>query len=367
MRILHVNKHYAPHVGGIETVVQQLAETLGGEVLCCQERGARSVERVDGVPVTRAASFGRLLSVPLSVDFFVLFWRMVRQVDVVVYHHPFPLATLAHLLFARKKKVVIWYHSDIVRQKLLGAVFAPLLRWSLHRAVAVISASRGLCAGSSVLSVVSDKTTIIPFAVSDPLLPADAVRVQAEVDRIRADHSNRPIILAVGRLVYYKGFHVLPEMLRTIPEAVCVLVGTGPLHDGLLKQAREAGVQDRFFIVPPVPDLAPYFAAATVFAFPSNAPSEAFGIVQAEALAAGVPVVNMDVPSGVPEVGVDGVTGYTVPLNDVPAFTRALARIIRDPELRGRLSEGARKRAAAEFGYATFAERIRRLFATIGI
>lgn len=365
MRILHVNKHYPPHVGGIETVAQQLADILGGEVLCCQERGARSTERVRGVAVTRAASFGRLFSVPLSLDFFVLFRQMVRQADMVVYHHPFPLVTLAHLLFARQKKVVIWYHSDIVRQRLLGGLFAPLLRWSLARAHTVIAASAGLCRYSVFLASMQDKVAIIPFAAAPQAPGENQTRVEYEAARIRAHYGHRPIMLAVGRLVYYKGFQILPEVLRNIPEAVCLVIGAGPLQHMLVQEAKRVGVEDRFYVMPPVADLRPYFAAGTVFAFPSNAPSEAFGIVQVEALAAGLPVVNMNVPSGVPEVGVDGVTGYTVPLNDVSAFAVALTRIIRDPELRAELSAGARKRAGAEFGYTTFTERVRKLFATI--
>lgn len=366
MRILHVNKHYAPHVGGIETVAQQLAETLGGEVLCCQERGVRSTERVRGVAVTRAASFGRLFSVPLSVDFFVLFRRMVKQADVVVYHHPFPLATLAHLLFARQKKVVIWYHSDIVRQRLLGALFGPLLVWSLQRAVAVLSASQGLCRYSAFLPRVRQKTAVIPFAVAGPPSEGDA-KVMEAVARIQAQYGNRPIILAVGRLVYYKGFHLLADALQAVPEAVCLLIGAGPLHEALLQHAARVGVQDRFFIVPPVADLQPYFAAATVFAFPSNAPSEAFGIVQAEALAVGLPVVNAQVPSGVPEVSLDGVTGFTVPVGDGVAFAAAVARIVRDPALRARFSAAAVARARAEYSLEVFQKRVRDLFATIEV
>ncbi len=364
MNILHVNKLYAPYIGGVETIARDVVVASSGTVLCCVVRGSRQEAVVDGVRVIRAASFGRLFSVPLSIDFFWQFAKLAKQADVIVYHHPFPLATLAHLLFARKKKVVVWYHSDIVRQKFLNKLFRPFLKASLARAARIVVASQGLLKHSSELSAYAQKTVVIPFSVDteqyqrSPALEAQAAEIQSR-------YTQKPIILAVGRLVYYKGFLLLPEVLAGIPEAVCVLIGEGPLHTQIMQLAVERGVADRFVVLPPQADVRPYYMAATVFAFPSTLPSEAFGLVQLEALASGLPVVNTNLASGVPEVSVDGVTGYTVAPNDAPALTQALSAIIRSSEVRAQFSAAARARALEVYSKEQFQKAISQLFTSL--
>ncbi len=364
MNILHVNKLYAPHIGGIETITRDVVVASSGTVLCCMEWGSSEEDVVDGVRVIRAASFGRLFSVPLSIDFFWQFAKLAKQADVIVYHHPFPLATLAHLLFARKKTVVVWYHSDIVRQKFLNKLFRPFLKASLARAARIVVASQGLLKHSPELSAHAQKIVVIPFSIDTEQYQHSPV-LEAQVAEIQLRYGQKPIILAVGRLVYYKGFLLLPEALAGIPEAVCVLIGEGPLYAEIMQLAVQFGVAERFAILPPQADVRPYYMAATVFAFPSTLPSEAFGLVQLEALASGLPVVNTNLHSGVPEVSVHDVTGYTVESNDAHALTQALSAIIRSSELRARFSAAARARAHEVYSKQQFQKAIRHLFTSL--
>jgi rhamnosyl/mannosyltransferase len=106
-----------------------------------------------------------------------------------------------------------------------------------------------------------------------------------------------------------------------------------------------------------VPDLRPYYHAADVFAFPSVARSEAFGIVQMEAMACGLPVVNTSLDTGVPFVSPHGVSGLTVPPADPDALADALRRLLDDDALRARLGAGGRARVAGELSAAAMARR----------
>ena len=90
-------------------------------------------------------------------------------------------------------------------------------------------------------------------------------------------------------------------------------------------------------------------AAVDVSIFPSVARSEAFGIVQIEAMAAGLPVVNTALSSGVPWVSLDGITGLTVEPNDATALEGAVTRLLQDDALRTRLGTAARQRAIELF------------------
>ena len=92
--------------------------------------------------------------------------------------------------------------------------------------------------------------------------------------------------------------------------------------------------------------------------FPSTGLAETFGIAQIEAMAAGRPVVNTALPSGVPRVARDGLEGLTVPPGDAEALGRAIGRLLADDDLARRLGDRARARAIAEYEQAVFVQRV---------
>jgi rhamnosyl/mannosyltransferase len=111
-----------------------------------------------------------------------------------------------------------------------------------------------------------------------------------------------------------------------------------------------------------VEDVRPYFAAATVFVLPSVTRAEAFGIVQLEAMAAGIPIVNTSIDSGVPEVCVNGTTAITVPPGDPIALGQAIQMLLDRNDLRQRLGEAARERVNAEFTADLMCARTMRIY-----
>jgi rhamnosyl/mannosyltransferase len=136
--------------------------------------------------------------------------------------------------------------------------------------------------------------------------------------------------------------------MKRVP-ARLLIIGNGPLEPSLKKQVEESGLSDKVTILPSVPDLVPYYRACDVFALSSCENSEVFGIVQIEAMACGKPVVNTALPTGVPEVSVDGQSGYTVRPKSSAELAEALRMILADAGTYDYFSKSARQDVELRF------------------
>jgi len=351
MRVLQLGKYYEPYVGGIETHLALLAHGLqarGVEVeVLVHGNGTRTVrENVRGIPVTRVGALLRALSTELAPS---LVGELSRSYEVLHLHAPHPMAMVAYLL-ARKPPhaLVITHHSDIVRQVRLKGLLSPVFGAVHSRAAAIIATSQRYLDTSREIGEFRPKVRVIPYG-SDLHQFSPLLKDSRPAHELRSKCGER-VVLATGRLIYYKGFEVLLDAMRTV-RGHLLLIGDGPLRGALEDRARRNGIRERVTFVGAVPNdrMGPYYGAADVFVLPSIARSEAFGIVQIEALACGIPVVNTALASGVPDVSIHDVTGLTVPPNDAEALALAISRVLDDPALAARLSSKARQRALERF------------------
>jgi len=363
MRVVELGKYYYPYRGGIEQhlhlLSNELKERVRLEVVVANTSWRTERETVDGVSVTRCGTFATVASTSLSAG--MVFELRRRTYDVLHLHLPNPMGAASYLASKKPRghRLIVSYHSDVVRQRLLARAYAPLVDRVLERASTVIAASPNYVKSSPVLQRFAGKTVVIPYGIDLDLYQRTPAR-EAEAQALRAEFGGGPLLLAVGRLVYYKGFEHAIRALSHIPRAHLVIVGKGPLRGELEELARSIGVSDRVTFAGDVhaDRIAHYYLASDVYLLPSIARSEAFGIVQIEALAAGLPVVNTDLPTGVPFVSIDGETGFTVPPADPVALARAVARLLDDAELRTRFGAAARARAEREFSKETMIRRV---------
>ena len=148
LSVLQINKLYAPDVGGIEHVVQQIAEGLKEQtqmqVLVCQKKGPRKEEEIGGVPVVRAKTLGTKFSMPISFGLFRELRRLCKEKDILLFHMPFPLGDLAYLFSGYRGKTMVWWHSDVVRQKKLMFFYRPIMHAFLRRVDRIIVATQNI-------------------------------------------------------------------------------------------------------------------------------------------------------------------------------------------------------------------------------
>jgi glycosyltransferase involved in cell wall biosynthesis len=393
MRILHIYKDYPPILGGIENHVQLLAQGQAAAghdvtVLVTNPAGPRTtVAMENGVAVIRAGRLATVASTPLSL---ALPYQLQRQCpDVVHLHYPYPVGEVCQWLLSRGRVTVLSYHADIVRQASILRIYKPVLRRVLRWVDAIVIGSPPM-RGGAFLGEHQAKLSLIPYGISLDRFRAEPG--EANLARLRAQlaaafpsaattsaaepvsedaapsvHAPRssapPLLLFVGRLRYYKG---LDWLIRALPQiaARLVVVGIGPMAAEWKALAAQEGVADRIAWLGETPDadLPALYHLADLFVLPASQASEAFGLVQVEAMAAGVPCVCTELGTGTSYVNQDGITGRVVPPRDPAALAAAINDLLADPTRCAEMSTAARARVAAEFDLDVMVKRVMALY-----
>jgi rhamnosyl/mannosyltransferase len=367
LRILHAYKIYRPDIeGGIPAVMSSLAQAsdqnISHSILCARRRGAAHQYTIDGVPVEAVASLGTLFSTPLAPGYIPAFVRRAASADVVIHHAPLPLNDAAILLgLPDEIALIVYWHAEIVGYALLQRLVAPLIRRALARADRIVVSGQPMIDNSAFLRPHAEKCTVLPYGMDlDYWRTLDASE-RAGADELR--HQQPRHIVALGRLVGYKGFDVLVRAMQAI-DGHATIVGEGPLLADLQQLATALGVSDRIRFTGRLTrsEIKQLFYSARVFAFPSATEAEAFGIVQIEAMAAGLPIVNTNLTTTVPLVARHNLEALTIPPNDPQALSHALNRILDEPALAERLGAAGRERALNEFDQLVFRARMAKVY-----
>jgi glycosyltransferase involved in cell wall biosynthesis len=269
------------------------------------------------------------------------------------------LAALSVLFISKRVRLLVHWHSDVINKGILGLILRPLEYMLLVRSDVIVATSQVYADSSNALKLFKKKINIIPIWVpyqkhegEGPLLPTI----------LEAQIGSKKIVLAVGRLVHYKGFNVIIQAAQLLAKnSVIVIVGSGPLERELKKAIDRAGVNDRVVMTGRLSNEALHslFKRASLFCLPSISRAEAFGVVLLEAMTYSLPIVAFDIPgSGVPWVNQHGVTGFNVPVGNAKALVDACNLILSCQDLRSRLSSAARQRYLAEFSELVSVQRM---------
>lgn len=352
MKIIQLSKFYKPYFGGVESVVADISEGLhcinkDVEVVACCKDGHSRNQLVDSVNVHYSKEWFSFSSTSFSLDYVRKVFDLCSRDNIFHVHLPNPLANfailMAYLFKNREIRIIVHWHSDIIKQKKLLKLYAPLMNWLLEKAETIIVTSQRYLDASEQLSKFKNKCVVIPIGIDS----ISSLVCQDKVDSIKNLYKNKKIVFSLGRHIYYKGFEYLIESARDLDNAVVIIGGSGPDTEKYKQLIIDNGVSDKVFLIGRIEDseLPSYFAAADVFCFPSTEKSEAFGVVQLESMSVSTPVVSSEIiGSGVPWVNKNNVSGLIFEPKSVVALSKCLNIILTDDDLRADLSNGALSR-----------------------
>ena len=347
-KITHVTRYAYPHIGGIEAVISQINKSLPNEefekeVLCCSNTEKSSFEH--GVKYNRCKFLFEFAANTISPEFI---WKLSKvDTDILHYHMPFIFAVIAHFIARPKyKKLYITYHSDIVGYDKIMKPFWFIYKKFIEQADKIHVLSPNIIESSKIINPYKEKCVVIPQGIN-----LEDKSDNEKVNKIKEKYKGRKILFSLGRLVKYKGFIYGIEAMKKVDNAIYLIGGSGPLKEDFENYIKANHLEDKVELLGRIEDgeLDNYYKACDIYLFPSIMQSEAFGIVQLEAMKYGKPVINTNLGTGVNYVSIHNESGLTVESKNSEELANVIKTLLEDDALREKLGQNARRRVAMFF------------------
>ena len=368
-RILHISKYYYPFSGGTEQIARDCVNALKDEyeqkVIAFNDGKEDKNDYVDGIEVIRCGCFAKISAQSLSISYKNRLHNTIKtfKPDIVIFHYPNPFVARFILKELQNKniKFILYWHLDIVRQKLLRVFFKSQNRRLLERADKIIATSPNYIEGSKWLQSAKEKCVVVPNCINEERMKI-TLKIEEKAQKIRKENEGKTICVAVGRHTEYKGFTYLIQASKMLDDTFKIFItGTGELTDSLKKEA-ENDSKITFTGRLEDEDLKAYILACDIFCFPSITKNEAFGVALAEAMYYGKPAVTFNIPgSGVNYVCLDGVTGIEVENRSVEKYAISIRKLAGNEELRIKYGKAGKKRVIDNFLNKQFTRNIKQI------
>jgi rhamnosyl/mannosyltransferase len=333
MNVLQLSKYYPPRKGGIETVAAQFSrahQALGDQnyIISFGDRDSEYTGNFNE-KITQIKQDFFIASTPISFNFHRKILEYIKQNNIELIYIHLPNPYMHQLLFYLRSKIKIQlvgiYHSDIVNQKYLGPIYMSYFKFTSKLYHKIICSSENLKKSSSYLQKHQKKVYSIPFPVDGHLTPPGRSKAQGN-------------FLYVGRLVPYKGLEFLIKAFSKIPFTLTI-IGDGPLKNKLEKY----NVKNVHFLGEVSEDKKQEcFNSCDALILSSINNSEAYGMVLAEALERGMPVVAPNIPTGVTYLARHRETGLVFDVLDEDKLISCLKEVQQNQNLFSELSKNAR-------------------------
>jgi glycosyltransferase involved in cell wall biosynthesis len=352
MRILTILTYYRPHTSGRTIYAERLAHALAARghqltIFTTQyQKDLPLEEDQDGVRIVRVPIALRVSKGVIAPSFGRTATRLVREHDVVQLHLPqFDAPGVALRARLMHKPTVLTYHCDLslppgVFNFVVNQVVHGMNRAAANLADRIITYTQDYADHSDYLSRYTQKLEIIPPPVVLPVPQDGAIQAFADAHH-RLDH--RPVIGMAARLATEKGVEILlnalPAILKVYPKAQVLfagqyqdVLGEGDYYNWLMPTIHRYQQQGhwQFLGVLSPEEMAAFYPNLDVLVVPSLNSTEAFGLVQIEAMMNGVPCVASALPGVRQPVMTTGM-GKVVPIGDANALASAILDILDRP------------------------------------
>lgn len=370
-RTAMITAFFPPLLGGIENFLGSLAPFFPSKtltVITAPHQGAARFDQVQDYSIIRKPLFSLW---PLRPSWLPLLWRLPRvfrgnKIEQLIFGHYAPYGILGWYF---QQTLGIPYHVmvhgvDVLLPQRSWAAKA-VLRFTLRHANTCIANSRFLEQELLKLGMPKERIHIAYPSVPDTNPPRDSSRVLPDTFTL----------LSVSRLIGRKGIdtvlRALPAVRKEVPRIRYFIVGDGPERKPLEALSENLGIADVVTFIGSVPDdrlaKAPYYTAADVFVLPTKKLNrgldvESFGIVYLEAFSYTKPVIA-STNGGAQEIVDDGVNGYLIQEDDIPALVERIIRLAEDPALRKKFGAEGQAKVSRSFLWEQQWKKLQPLFA----
>ncbi|MCK0163735.1 glycosyltransferase [Marinobacter sp. S6332] len=349
--MLQFYRTYLPEShGGVEEAIRQICIASGAfgaqhrVLTLARTKRVAEIQRPEA-QVIQAPLQWAPASCSMGYELFRLYREHAEWADVIHIHYPWPFADLVHLLSGVRKPVVLTYHSDIVRQRLLEHLYRPLRSLFFSRVDSIVATSPNYQASSPVLRELGEKCSVIPLGLSPDTYEPPKEEVRARM----LEQYGTDFFLFVGVLRYYKGLDTLLEAAARCDLPV-VIAGHGPEEARLKAQAQALGLTNvKFAGFVTDDEKQALFEQCSAIVFPSCVRSEAFGVTLLEGQLHSKPLISCDIGTGTTFVNLAGKTGLVVPPNDAAALAQAMQTLAEQPLKAEQMGRAGRERLERVF------------------
>ena len=350
MKVLNAYRTYFPDPpGGLQEAIRQvcLATTANGVENTIYTLSPKPIPSELIRPEARVIR-SRSWIAPASCDIggktaFSNFSKLAKESDVLHYFFPWPFADVLHATVRPKKPAVLTYISDVVRQRLLGSAYAPLMWRTLKDMQIIVANCPAYAETSPILShhSIRDKVRIIPLGIEESSYPK--IGDDDVFERICVEQED-PYFLFIGVLRYYKGIHSLIHAAKSV-KAKIIIAGSGPESMALKNLAEDLGVNNVVFLgqVTDAEKIA-LLQYCRALVLPSHLRSEAYGMVLVEASMMSKPMISCEIGTGTSFVNTHEETGFVVSPEAPEQLARAMNWLLLENDLAFRMGQSARQR-----------------------